>query len=90
VKSTTIASKTRVPRAGRRTRGNSRKATPLRVRNVLVAVDFSAPSLSAVEFAIPLIKQFDADLHLVHVFARDYPITALVAMPLVLPVSPKH
>jgi nucleotide-binding universal stress UspA family protein len=48
-------------------------------------MDFSAPSLSAVEFAIPLIKQFAANLHLVHVFAHDYPITALVAMPLVLP-----
>jgi nucleotide-binding universal stress UspA family protein len=60
-------------------------ATPLRVRNVLVPVDFSAPSLGAVEFALPLIKHFGADLHLVHVFARDYPITGLVAMPFVLP-----
>jgi nucleotide-binding universal stress UspA family protein len=57
----------------------------LRVRNVLVPVDFSAPSLGAVEFALPLIKHFGADLHLVHVFARDYPITGLVAMPFVLP-----
>jgi nucleotide-binding universal stress UspA family protein len=50
-----------------------------------VPVDFSPPSLNAVEFALPLIKQFDADLHLVHVFASHYPITALVALPLVLP-----
>lgn len=58
---------------------------PLRVRNVLVPVDFSEPSLSAVEFALPLIAKFGADLHLVHVFAKDYPITGLVAMPFVLP-----
>jgi nucleotide-binding universal stress UspA family protein len=57
----------------------------LQIRNVLLPVDFSAPSLSAVQFAIPLIKQFGATLHLVHVFAQDYPITALVALPLVLP-----
>ena len=57
----------------------------LQVRNVLVPVDFSPPSLNAVEFALPLIKQFGADLHFVHVFAKDYPITALVALPLVLP-----
>jgi nucleotide-binding universal stress UspA family protein len=57
----------------------------LQIRNVLVSVDFSASSLSAVEFALPLIKHFGADLHLVHVFANDYPITALVAMPFVLP-----
>ena len=40
----------------------------LQVRNVLVAIDFSAPSLEAIEAALPLIKHFEADLHLVHVF----------------------
>lgn len=85
MKSTIIVSKMRAPQTGRRTRGNSTKTTPLRVRNVLVAVDFSAPSLGAVEFALPLIAKFGADLHLVHVFEPDYPITTLVAMPLVLP-----
>jgi nucleotide-binding universal stress UspA family protein len=58
---------------------------PLQIRNVLLPVDFSPPSLEAIEIALPLIKQFGADLHLVHVFAKDYPITALVALPLVLP-----
>ena len=48
-------------------------------------VDFSAPSLGAVEFALPLIKQFGAELHLVYVFAEEYPISALVTMPFVLP-----
>jgi nucleotide-binding universal stress UspA family protein len=62
-----------------------RKRQALQIREVLVPVDFSAPSLGAVEFALPLIKHFGADLHLVHVFARDYPIAGLVAMPFVLP-----
>jgi nucleotide-binding universal stress UspA family protein len=58
---------------------------PLQIRNVLVPVDFSPPSLEAIEFALPLIKQFGADLHLVHAFASDYPIAALATLPLVLP-----
>jgi nucleotide-binding universal stress UspA family protein len=85
VKSTTLASKKRARRVAEQTEKNRVSAAPLQIRNVLVPVDFSAPSLSAVEFALPLIKQFGADLHLAHVFAKDYPITALVALPLVLP-----
>jgi nucleotide-binding universal stress UspA family protein len=78
-------SKKGTPRAARQTRENTARAKRLQVRNVLVPVDFSVPSLSAVELALPLIKEFGADLHLAHVFASDYPITALVALPLVLP-----
>jgi nucleotide-binding universal stress UspA family protein len=63
----------------------ARKTKIAQIRNVLVPIDFSPPSLEAVEFALPLIAKFGADLHLVHVFEPDYPITALVAMPLVLP-----
>jgi nucleotide-binding universal stress UspA family protein len=57
----------------------------LQIRSVLVPVDFSAPSLGAIEFALPLVRQFGADLHLVHVFATDHPFTGLVGMPFVLP-----
>jgi nucleotide-binding universal stress UspA family protein len=57
----------------------------LQIRNVLVPVDFSAPSLGALEFALPLVKQFGADLHLVHVLATDHPLTGLVGMPFALP-----
>jgi nucleotide-binding universal stress UspA family protein len=85
MKSRAILDKKRVTRVVRQTQGSAAGARSLQVRNVLVPVDFSAPSLSAVEFALPLIKKFGADLHLVHVFAKDYPITALVALPLVLP-----
>ena len=44
-----------------------------------------APSLEAIEFALPLLKQFGADLHLVHVFAPDYPLASMAAMPLIVP-----
>src|SRR5437762_11404070 len=69
-------------------RGKSAKRsmpTTLQVRNVLVAIDFSAPSLEAIEAALPLIKHFGADLHLVHVFEPDYPLSSMAAIPLVVP-----
>src|SRR6266496_3055728 len=80
-----ISSKKRTQRVARQTRGSKAGTTSLQVRNVLVPVDFSPPSLNAVEFALPLIKQFGASPHLVHVFSVDSPITGLVAMPFVLP-----
>ncbi len=80
-----ISSKKRPQRVARQTRGSKAGTTSLQVRNVLVPVDFSPPSLNAVEFALPLIKQFGASPHLVHVFSVDSPITGLVAMPFVLP-----
>ena len=69
-------------------RGKSAKgSTPaaLQIRNVLVAIDFSAPSLEAIEAALPLIKHFGADLHLVHVFEPDCLSSSIVAIPLVVP-----
>ena len=64
-----------------------KRSTPatLEIRNVLVAIDFSAPSLEAIEAALPLIKHFGADLHLVHVFEPDYLASSIVAIPLVVP-----
>lgn len=72
-------------RMSQRDRVSKHNRQALQIHNVLVPVDFSEPSLSAVESALPLIAKFGADMHLVHVFARDYPITSLVAMPFVLP-----
>ena len=57
----------------------------LKIRDILVPIDFSAPSLEAIEFALPLLKQFGAELHLVHVFAPDYPLASMAAMPLIVP-----
>ena len=48
-------------------------------------IDFSEPSLEAIEFALPLLKQLGADLHLAHVFAPDYPLASMAAMPLIVP-----
>jgi nucleotide-binding universal stress UspA family protein len=66
---------------------SAKRSTPakLQIRNVLVPIDFSAPSLEAIEAALPLIKHFGADLHLVHVFEPDYPASSMVAIPLVVP-----
>jgi nucleotide-binding universal stress UspA family protein len=61
------------------------KASGVKIKNVLVPTDFSEPSLEAIEFALPLLKQFGADLHLVHVFAPDYPLASMAAMPLIVP-----
>src|SRR5437762_11891010 len=69
-------------------RGKSAKRsmpTTLQVRNVLVAIDFSSPSLEAIEAALPLIKHFGADLHLVHVFEPDYPLSSMAVISLVVP-----
>lgn len=63
--------------------GRAQKA--LNLKNVLVPIDFSEPSLEAVEAALPLAKEFGAELHLIHVFEPDYPITSMVALPLVVP-----
>lgn len=58
---------------------------PLQIRTILVPIDFSKPSLRAIEFALPLVKKFGAQLHLVHVFAPDYPLASMAAMPLIVP-----
>jgi nucleotide-binding universal stress UspA family protein len=60
------------------------KSGALQIRNVLVPIDFSAASLEAVECVLPLIKKFGAELHFVHVFEPDYPLSSLPAMPLIV------
>jgi nucleotide-binding universal stress UspA family protein len=67
-------------------RGAKPDIRTLRIRNVLVPTDFSQPSLEAVEFALPLLKKFGAELHLVHVFEPDYPLASTPALPLVVPL----
>ena len=72
-------------RVSKRDTAGEQNRNALQIRNVLVPLDFSAPSLCALEFALPLVRQFGADLHLVHVFAADHPFTGLVGMPFALP-----
>lgn len=61
------------------------KAARIKISRVLVPIDFSKRSLEAIEFVLPLLKQLDADLHLVHVFEPDYPLSSMTALPLVVP-----
>ena len=56
----------------------------IRIRNVLVPIDFSSHSLEALQFATPWLRSFGAKLHLVHVSAPDAPLAGLAAMPIVL------
>jgi universal stress protein A len=63
----------------------NKKQPRLSIKNVLVPIDFSKPSLSAVELALPIVKRFGADLHFAHVFEPDYPLSSMVAFPLILP-----
>ena len=69
------------------TRPADPKAPVLKIRNILVPIDFSEPSLQALDLALPLLKQFGANLHLVHVFPPDNPLASMAAMPLVVPES---
>lgn len=61
----------------------SPKALP--IANVLVPLDFSASSKEALEFALPLLRWFGANLHLAHIFEPDYPLASMVALPLIVP-----
>ena len=67
------------------TQSKSAASQPLKIGNIFVPIDFSPPSLQAIEFALPLLKKFGADLHLIHVFEPDYPAASMVAIPLVVP-----
>ena len=63
----------------------NQRARQFQIRRVLVAVDFSPPSRAALAFAVPLLRKFGAELHLVHVVAADVPLASLVALPLIVP-----
>jgi nucleotide-binding universal stress UspA family protein len=50
-----------------------------------VPIDFSERSIDLLEYARALTRQFGADLHLVHVYEPDYPLSSVMGMPLALP-----
>jgi nucleotide-binding universal stress UspA family protein len=85
MKTATISRRLSTRRTSTRVQTDRSVAKGLQIRNVLVPIDFSATSLEAIEWALPLIKRFGADLHLVHVFELDYPLSSMVAMPLIVP-----
>lgn len=55
------------------------------INSVLAPIDFSQRSLEALEIARGLAKCFGADLHLAHIYEPDFPLTTVMAMPIVLP-----
>jgi nucleotide-binding universal stress UspA family protein len=85
MKAATLSTRPTVRQSSIRNRTEKRKGSDLQIRNVLVPTDFSKPSLEAIEYAVPLIKRFGAELHLVHVFEPDYPLATMAAMPLIVP-----
>jgi nucleotide-binding universal stress UspA family protein len=57
----------------------------LKIKNVLVTLDFSPEAHAAIRFAKPLLKRFGANLHLVHVLPADSPLSGLADLPMVVP-----
>jgi nucleotide-binding universal stress UspA family protein len=75
----------RFPRISGRTEPRTTNAASLKIKNVLVPIDFSERSLEAFETALSFTKRTGAQLHLVHIYEPDYPLTTVMAMPIVLP-----
>ncbi|PYI87539.1 MAG: hypothetical protein DMF03_13175 [Verrucomicrobia bacterium] len=85
MKKATAANRSRARRSSIRKRKGGAITDALQIRNVLIPIDFSESSLHAIECALPLIKRLGADLHLVHVFAPDYPLVSMTTIPLIVP-----
>jgi nucleotide-binding universal stress UspA family protein len=66
-----------------RRKTTKRSGAHLRIRNVLVPIDFSSHSLEALQFAAPWLRSFGAELHLVYVSPREVPVAGVTAMPIV-------
>jgi nucleotide-binding universal stress UspA family protein len=85
MKTATLPTTQRFPRISCRIGPKITKTANLRIKNVLVPIDFSERSLDLLEYARALSRQFGADLHLVHVYEPDYPLSSVMGMPLTLP-----
>lgn len=60
--------------------GVGERTKTLQIRNVLVPVDFSAPSLEAMKLAVPWVKRFGAQLHMIHAFEPNYSMASIQAL----------
>jgi nucleotide-binding universal stress UspA family protein len=68
--------------AAKRTKAFTGSLTPLRIKSILVPLDFSPPSAKALGYAVAVAKQFKAKLTLLHVvepvatpdFASSFPL----------------
>ena len=70
-----------------RARSQRQRAASLRVRRVLVPTDFSAAANAALRAAVPWLDRFQAELHLVHVYAPEYPAPATMVSSLIVSES---
>ena len=68
-----------------RIRVGNETSDSLRIKNVLVPLDFSQTSHSALRSVLPLLERFGANLHLVHVLPLDSPFARLADLPMVVP-----
>ena len=84
MKTVTLSPKRRITAVARSARSNKAGAGKIRIRRVLVPIDFSEASGQAVEYAVALSKKFDADLDLVHAYEATNPIAGLAGIPLVV------
>jgi nucleotide-binding universal stress UspA family protein len=50
------------------------KPTPFKLKKILVPIDFSVCSKKALQYAIPLARQFGASLALLHIVQVSYPV----------------
>jgi nucleotide-binding universal stress UspA family protein len=76
--------RTRV-RAGRRVTTEKPTTKGISVRKILVPIDFSNPSIAAINYATKVATRLGAEINLVHVFEPQYPLVGMNAMPLYLP-----
>jgi nucleotide-binding universal stress UspA family protein len=59
--------------------------TPVTVRRILVPIDFSKPSLVAIDYASRVATRFGAELNLIHVFEPPTPFVGMNGLPIYLP-----
>lgn len=85
MKTPTLPATRRLARISCRVRPRIAKSAGLTIKNLLVPIDFSVRSIDLLESARSLARQFGADLHLVHVYEPDYPLSSVMGMPLTLP-----
>src|SRR5689334_3559027 len=85
MKTETLTMKRPKLNGARATRVAKQATSALRIENVLVPLDFSPASHSAIQSAMPFLKRFGASLHLVHVLPADSPMSGFPDLPMVLP-----
>jgi nucleotide-binding universal stress UspA family protein len=85
MKTPTLPTTRRIPRISCRIQPRIAKSAGVAIKNLLVPIDFSERSIDLLESAPILARQFGADLHLVHVYEPDYPLSSVMGMPLALP-----